>query len=281
MRGISQSMTKPGTTGSDLLSVGVLTLATELHTEESSVKPRKDFQRLPQLDTLRGFLLVWMTLTHLPTHISPYSNQMVGCVSAAEGFILLAAILVGRVQQGASERYGRSVAREKLWRRIVRIYGYHLVLLGFAFSICAAAAGYFHRVPLQNLLDFYLQHPKAALIAAPALLLQSAASGHPSDVHRLHASHSVPHANCETMGMGVRCWPGVAPFGSWRSSTYAGGSMRRHISDFQSHSTKQARSICSDGNFYGLPACTSAAPKQPRSFLSFEFRDGWSCRAPR
>jgi hypothetical protein len=90
---------KPGAAGSDLLSVGVLTLTTEIQAEEFSVKPRKDFQRLPQLDTLRGFLLVWMTLTHLPTHISPYSNQMVGYVSAAEGFILLAAILVGRIYQ--------------------------------------------------------------------------------------------------------------------------------------------------------------------------------------
>jgi hypothetical protein len=128
------------------------------------------FQRLPQLDTLRGFLLVWMTLTHLPTHVSAYSNQMVGYVSAAEGFILLAAILVGRIQQGALERYGAAVAHQQLWRRIVRIYGYHLALLAFAFSICAAAAAYLHRVPLQNLLDFYLQHPTTALIAAPALL---------------------------------------------------------------------------------------------------------------
>jgi hypothetical protein len=122
------------------------------------------------LDTLRGFLLVWMTLTHLPTHVSSYSNQMVGYVSAAEGFILLAAILVGRIQQGALDRLGASAAHEKLWHRVLRIYGYHVVLLAFAFSIAAAAANYFHRVPLQNLLDFYLQHPKPALVAAPLLL---------------------------------------------------------------------------------------------------------------
>jgi hypothetical protein len=124
---------------------------------------------MPELDTLRGFLLIWMTLTHLPTHVSAYSNQMVGYVSAAEGFILLAAILVGRIQQGAVEKYGASVAHEKLWHRILRIYCYHLALLAFAFSVGAAAAAHLHRVPLQNLLDFFLQHPKPALIAAPAL----------------------------------------------------------------------------------------------------------------
>lgn len=147
-----QSITKPQASGGDLVIVDART------------------QRLPQLDALRGSLLLWMTLTHLPTHISAYSNQMVGYVSAAEGFILLAAILVARIQQGAEEKYGPWIARDKLSRRIWRIYGYHLALLGFAFSVCAAAALYLHRMPLQNLLDFYLQHPRLALIAAPALL---------------------------------------------------------------------------------------------------------------
>lgn len=128
----------------------------------TSVKLGKTFHRIPQLDALRGFLLVWMTLTHLPTRISPYSNQVVGYVSAAEGFILLAGILVGRIYENA--------AREKLWRRVIRIYGYHLALLAFAFSFCAAAALYLHRIPLQHLLDFYLQHPIQALLAAAALL---------------------------------------------------------------------------------------------------------------
>jgi hypothetical protein len=109
-----------------------------------------------------------MTLTHLPTRISPYSNQVVGYVSAAEGFILLAAILVGRIQEQALNEDG--AAQNKLFHRVLRIYGYHLGLLAFAFSVCAAAAVYFNRIPLQNLLDYYLQHPIQALFAAPALL---------------------------------------------------------------------------------------------------------------
>jgi hypothetical protein len=52
MHGISQSTLqstmKPDTAGSNPLSVGVLTLATEIQAEEFSVKPRKDFQRSPQ-----------------------------------------------------------------------------------------------------------------------------------------------------------------------------------------------------------------------------------------
>jgi hypothetical protein len=127
-------------------------------------------RRIPQLDSLRGLLLVWMTVTHLPTRVSAYSNQVVGFVSAAEGFILLAALLTGRIQRRATETYGPEVARRKLFQRISRIYSYHLMLLGVAFGLCAGAAVYLDRVPLQNLLDFYLERPKTALIGAPLLL---------------------------------------------------------------------------------------------------------------
>ena len=65
-------------------------------------------RRIPQLDALRGFLLVWMTLTHLPTSVSAYSNQVVGYVSAAEGFIFMAAVITGQIQQ-----YGERAARRE------------------------------------------------------------------------------------------------------------------------------------------------------------------------
>jgi len=127
-------------------------------------------RRIPQLDSLRGFLLVWMTLTHLPTRVSACSNQVVGYVSAAEGFILLAAVLTGQIQRRDKEKYGRAGARNRLFHRARRIYSYHLVLLGVAFGICGPAAVYLHRVPLQFLLDYFIERPKAALAAAPLLL---------------------------------------------------------------------------------------------------------------
>ncbi len=44
-------------------------------------------RRRPELDALRGFFLVWMTLNHLPTRLSDYFNQPFGFVSSAEGFV--------------------------------------------------------------------------------------------------------------------------------------------------------------------------------------------------
>jgi hypothetical protein len=126
--------------------------------------------RIPQLDSLRGFLLVWMTLTHLPTRVSAYSNQALGYVSAAEGFILLAAVLTGQFQQRAKQSYGPRIALGRLFRRAFRVYLYHLGLLAVAFGICAVVAVYLHRQPLQYLLDFFIAKPKIAIAAAPLLL---------------------------------------------------------------------------------------------------------------
>ncbi|MDT7817823.1 MAG: hypothetical protein QOJ42_7739, partial [Acidobacteriaceae bacterium] len=39
-------------------------------------------QRRPEIDALRGVFLVWMTLTHLPTHLSDLVNEPFGFVSS-------------------------------------------------------------------------------------------------------------------------------------------------------------------------------------------------------
>jgi hypothetical protein len=126
--------------------------------------------RLPELDVLRGFLLVWMTCTHLPTRFNAYSNQFPGYVSAAEGFIFLAAFLTGQIQYRAEYRYGSREARRSLWRRVFRIYRYHAGLLAIAFTLLAVIAVRFDPPPLRNLLDFYLARPQLAIPSAGLLL---------------------------------------------------------------------------------------------------------------
>jgi hypothetical protein len=48
-------------------------------------------QRRLEFDGLRGLILVWMTIMHLPTRANTIFNQPFGCVSSAEGFVFLAA----------------------------------------------------------------------------------------------------------------------------------------------------------------------------------------------
>lgn len=126
-------------------------------------------QRKPELDALRGLFLVWMTLTHLPTHFSDLLNQPIGFLSSAEGFVFLSALLVSHLYFRQAIEEG-SALRTKLWKRSLRIYGYHVVMLALAFTFAAAFAAHMHRIALINLLNFYLAHPVTAIIGSLLLI---------------------------------------------------------------------------------------------------------------
>src|SRR5277367_4087758 len=125
--------------------------------------------RLPELDALRGLFLVWMTLTHLPTHFSDLVNQPFGFLSSAEGFVFLSALLVARlyIHQAMQDEAG---LRVKLWRRAFKIYGYHLLMLALAFTVAAGLAVTTHRTAIYNLLNFYIAHPFVAVIGSVLLI---------------------------------------------------------------------------------------------------------------
>jgi hypothetical protein len=127
-------------------------------------------ERRIELDAARGLMLVWMTLTHLPTMISTYSNQPFGFVSGAEGFIFLSALFTGRIYFLLAERESYRVMAGQLWMRTVRLYVYHVMLLGFAFLVVAHLAAGGTRPALHNLLDFYFAAPQQALIDGALLI---------------------------------------------------------------------------------------------------------------
>ena len=126
-------------------------------------------ERRPELDALRGLFLVWMTLTHLPTRFSDFVNSPIGFVSSAEGFVFISALLVGRLYI-RDLLVDESGVRVRLWKRSLKIYGYHLLMLAFAFTVAAAIAVHTHKAALVNLLDFYLAHPVVAIVGSVLLL---------------------------------------------------------------------------------------------------------------
>lgn len=126
-------------------------------------------ERRPELDALRGLFLVWMTLTHLPTHFSDFVNSPIGFVSSAEGFVFVSAFLVGRLYIRELLNDETSV-RRKLWKRSLKIYGYHLVMLALAFTVAASYAVHTHKAAIYNLLDFYIAHPATAIVGSVLLL---------------------------------------------------------------------------------------------------------------
>src|SRR2546423_7044987 len=107
------------------------------------------------LDAVRGLMLVWMALTHLPTFLPAYTNQPFGFVSASEGFIFLSALFTGRIYFRLAVHDGYPAMRRKLWMRTLRLYGYHVLLLAFAFLVAVPIAAHGNRPGLHNLLDFY------------------------------------------------------------------------------------------------------------------------------
>src|ERR1700726_4358837 len=120
-------------------------------------------QRQPELDALRGLMLTLMTLAHLPTKAQVITNQQLGFVSEAEGFVFLSAFLTGRIFGRIANESGFPTVLRRLWTRALRLYGYHLFLLGIAFTVVATVAIHTKRPGLEGLLDFYLAHPFHAL----------------------------------------------------------------------------------------------------------------------
>jgi hypothetical protein len=133
-------------------------------------KPKPSGRRL-ELDAVRGLMLVWITLTHLPTAASSYVNQPFGIVSAAEGFIFLSALFTGRIYFRMAEQEGYRAMTLKLWLRTLRLYGYHALLLAFVFLVAVPIASRGNRPGLHNLLDFYFfAGPKRAISEAFLLI---------------------------------------------------------------------------------------------------------------
>src|SRR6202140_4957946 len=132
--------------------------------------PRAMGRRL-ELDAVRGLMLVWITLTHLPTIASTYVNQPFGFVSAAEGFIFLSALFTGRIYSRMAEHDGYRTMTLKLWTRTLRLYGYHALLLAFVFLVAVPIASRGNRPGLHNLLDFYFMAGAKQSITEAALLI--------------------------------------------------------------------------------------------------------------
>ena len=85
-------------------------------------------------------MLVGIALTHLPTRVSHYSNQLLGFISWAEGFVLISALLAGRVYGALLRQWHLRTLVKKLWLRSAKLYGYHMALLSVAFTVIASIA---------------------------------------------------------------------------------------------------------------------------------------------
>jgi len=122
-----------------------------------------------ELDALRGLMLVLMTLTHMPTGFSPVLSQPFGFVSAAEGFVFMSALMVGRVYGGRARRQGIAGLRPGLWQRAWTLYLCQLALLVLAFTLIAWLGVVRHQGGVTGLLEFFFIDRTAAVAGALVL----------------------------------------------------------------------------------------------------------------
>lgn len=127
-------------------------------------------RRLPQIDALRGLMLVLMTLTHLPTRFSDPLGQPFGFVSAAEGFVFLSAFLAAYVGIGRIHAHGLSAMRQWLRHRWGVVYACHAGLLAFLFLVAVPIGAAHDQAAITDLASHFLRSPAWAVAQSLALV---------------------------------------------------------------------------------------------------------------
>ena len=125
-------------------------------------------RRFASLDFFRGLMLAVMAVDHLAGTASP-PCQLLGAVSAAEGFLFLSGVVVGFV-------YGRGALeparlRARAFGRAGKLYRYHLVLLAVVILLAFALPGVFGAA-WRDHLPFLLEHPVVAALLSLTFLNQ-------------------------------------------------------------------------------------------------------------
>src|SRR5690349_20767731 len=127
-------------------------------------------RRLPQIDALRGLMLVLMMLTHMPTRFSDLLGQPFGFVSAAEGFVFLSAFLAAYVGRGRAQLQGVSAMRQWLRHRLSAVYACHACLLAFLFLVAVPIGVARVQPAITDLASHFLHSPSWAVVQSATLL---------------------------------------------------------------------------------------------------------------
>lgn len=127
-------------------------------------------ERRIELDILRGLLICLMVVDHTPNPLRELTDQPLGFVSAAEGFVFISAYLVGLISQDKMERYGPAWLRRFALKRAANLYLTHVVMLAFLFF----TAGFlFQGLPgFDNFILRYFDSPGPVMLSALLLLYQ-------------------------------------------------------------------------------------------------------------
>jgi hypothetical protein len=124
-----------------------------------------------RFDSLRGLMLVCMTINHLPSPFRILTDESVGLFSAAEGFIFLSGLLAGLVYTRRLVRDGAIALREAARQRASLIYRWHVGSFIAALLLVRLTAVLFGFCS-QNSPQLFYSHPFLAVVLGLTLLHQ-------------------------------------------------------------------------------------------------------------
>ena len=128
-------------------------------------------RRYTTLDTLRGFLLVMMALNHIPSTFHFLTQQPFGFMTAAEGFVFLAGLVVGLVYSRRWRTRGAGSTSVLLLKRGWMIYKAHLATVLAIYLWMFVFSKWTGQLPVGTPWVWFHQ-PEKALLATVALLHQ-------------------------------------------------------------------------------------------------------------
>ena len=116
-----------------------------------------------RVDSLRGYFLILMTLTHLPRHpLERFTHYTFGFASAPDGFVFLSGLVSAWVYLRIRSKRGQAVMEARVLGRTRDIYLVHLLLL---------TLGILGAVVVKQI-SFQADHPIQAFLAGALLLYQ-------------------------------------------------------------------------------------------------------------
>jgi hypothetical protein len=128
-------------------------------------------QRLIPIDALRGLLLVFMAVNHIPSPLHAVTDQPLGYMSAAEVFIFMAGLMAGRTYTATWRTRDFSSLRRACFQRAATIYRWHIgtfVAVIASFMIAGSLIG---ELPV-NTPETFLHQPAHTLFAVLLLIQQ-------------------------------------------------------------------------------------------------------------
>jgi hypothetical protein len=104
--------------------------STSIMSAFTSIPPRRELR----WDAIRGLLLIVMSIDHVPSVLKNYTEESLGFVSAAEGFIFLSGYLAGVTYAKTFAIHGTIAIIKRALIRACTIYGCHLYTFAVAFA---------------------------------------------------------------------------------------------------------------------------------------------------